>query len=88
VSRKVRTIVCIGGNGTMKGAKALAKRLKARHAKTTDAKSASNAQETKDAKTGVAQVFFVPVTIDSDVQVSVSFQCPNSTLRSLIFPKY
>lgn len=38
-------MVCIGGNGTMKGAKALAERLKGK---------------------GV-QIFFIPVTIDSDV---------------------
>ena len=43
--RGVRVIVCIGGNGTMKGAKALAKRLK-----------------DKDVK-----IFFIPVTIDSDI---------------------
>ena len=44
-NRGVSVVVCIGGNGTMKGAQALAERL-------------------RGTKT---QVFFVPVTIDSDI---------------------
>lgn len=48
--RRVKTVVCVGGNGTMRGAIALSRRCK------------------EEGYDDAPQLFFVPVTIDSDVR--------------------
>eukprot|EP00939_MAST-03C_sp_MAST-3C-sp1_P004371 g4371.t1 len=64
----VRTVVCIGGNGTMKGARALARAVRKEKEAREDFKTSSSSASSP----ATTNFYFIPVTIDADVALTES----------------